>query len=191
MSHLLSSCHKLPFLRTPLLLALMICLPLSSPAALAQVDDKNQKKQPTLLALAIHEYESLEFGKVVAGGGNRGKVTIDAVDGSKKVTHGVADLGGHHSPAKFLITGQPNAHFVINIRNRGPLTASNRKTKGKNTKNKLKNLKSHPDKFGRLGADGKAWVMVGGEIALPAHSGSGKYTGRFAVDVDYRYAKGK
>ena len=125
--------------------------------------------------IKVTEYETLAFGKVIAGY-REGHVTISPSDNKKNVSQGLADLGGSASSAKFLITGKANEEVFIKLHTRGRMGTP---------KVRLMNLSSYPEKSVRLDENGKAWIKVGGELYLSGGAHTGDFSGRFDIDVSY------
>lgn len=142
-----------------------------------------QNDQSQIRPITIEQHESLSFGQVIAGSNTLGTVTIDPANGRKTVTHGVMDMGGFHSPALFLISGQPNARFTIGAYRQKVFEA----IEGRSGSGKVefKKITSYPDKFGQFDKFGQAWVTVGAEVKLKLGHNYGEHIGHIMLEVKY------
>ncbi len=117
----------------------------------------------------------LKFGLVVPG--PFGTVVIDPATGFKTVQGGAIDLGGAHSRAVCLLTG--NGRFVITV---VPTPTQFNLTDGGSPVPIAVTL--FPSNTGVFGPNGLETVFFGGTLQLPPGQLPGTYSGPFTVFVD-------
>jgi Domain of unknown function (DUF4402) len=145
---------------------------------------------PPLKDLVIINLNKLQFGKVVAGGGDQGAVTINPENGNKTVT-GVFDGGGRHGPAEYLIEGEPGHKIRVNFPADILLAGSGGQA---STVSRFTGyfangwtLKSETWVVGKLGLDGKAVIQVGGTVSIPPNHAPGELAAQTDIFVDYLF----
>ncbi len=129
--------------------------------------------------LKVEAVEDLRFGKVVAGGGQRGEVVLDAATGHRTMRGGVYDLGGYFGRGEFVVRGEPDTRFAIMLPNSIEISGGGKIVV-------ISNLTSSPDRQGVIGPGGKATVYVGGTLELRRNSPTGKIYGSIDVLFDHR-----
>ena len=139
------------------------------------LDEKAETKEP----LEIEAVEDLRFGKVVAGGGQRGEVVLDPATGHRTMRGGVYDLGGYFGRGEFVVRGEPDTRFAILLPNSIEISGGGKPVV-------ITNLTSSPDREGIIGPGGKATVYVGGTLELRRNSPTGKIHGSIDVLFDHR-----
>ncbi len=139
------------------------------------LDEKAETKEP----LKVEAVEDLRFGKVVAGGGQRGEVVIDPATGHRTMRGCVYDLGGYFGLGEFVVRGTPDTRFAIMLPNSIEISGDGRSLV-------ISNLTSSPDGEGIIGPGGKATVYVGGTLELRRNSPTGKIHGLIDVLFDHR-----
>jgi hypothetical protein len=128
--------------------------------------------------LRVREIAPLRFGRVVAGLGTRGEVMIDPVTGERSLRGGVAELGGSHSCAEYVVQGEPNARFTITLPQRSEL-------EGPQGRVVLTDFRSSPSRTGVIGPRGMITVTVGATLVIEGAQPGGRYRTQFPVFLDF------
>ena len=157
------------------LVAAGLVLAVAGPAG-AQ-EDKGDKRP-----LAVEQLEELAFGRITSDPSASGAVLIDPVTGSKKLLGGAVDLGGEHSRAEFLITGEPDARFVITLPDERKIKSEGTGGAGTAT---VTDFESHPERTAALGRDGRATVYLGATLKFKPGQPAGKYQSPLDILVEY------
>ncbi len=116
----------------------------------------------------------LKFGQVVTDSFTTGTVVIDPATGFKTVQGGAIDLGGAHSRAECLVTG--NGKFVITVPSQFSITNGGSSV--------LVTVTLFPSNEGVFGPNGLETVFFGGTLQLPPGQLPGTYSSPFTVFVD-------
>lgn len=168
------------------LAALAASIAVASPAFAQTTDTATaQARGVVLLPLTISEVDPLNFGTVLASG-VAGTVTIDADDGSRSFTGGVAgialDLGNR---GLFDGLGTENQLVEITLNPVGNLTGPGPDIAVLNMELDgcacLIETRTIP-----VGASGAFQVGVGGTFAIAANQDNGLYTGNYSVTAEYQ-----
>lgn len=126
--------------------------------------------------IRMDQVHTISFGKLVPGRVLTGRVVIDPQSGNRTAVGDIGFLSGPYGPAKFEITGAPNASFVVE------LPHSLEWTPGV----VLTDFKSFPTLVGHLDATGRATLQIGATLVLDAAAAPGSFSTSFDVSVGYQ-----
>jgi len=129
--------------------------------------------------IQVNRRDDLYFGTLIKLTG-RGYVQISPQNGAQTVSGSVMATGDTHHAATFLIQGEPDALFSINLPDEVILSSAGSRHL------RIRHLRSQPELFSRLDAMGRARVVVGGRLGLPNREVSGEFQGRFDIAVRYQ-----
>ena len=129
----------------------------------------------------ISVQDDLAFGSVAGDGSTPGAVAVSAATGAKSVSGGAFDFGGVHARARFLVTGDKFAAYIITLP--GSITATDSGGPGSTT---IDNFTSNPSGTGVFANNGKATLFVGATMNLGVGQSAGSYSGIFGVIVLHR-----
>ncbi|TNE61605.1 MAG: DUF4402 domain-containing protein [Sphingomonadales bacterium] len=128
--------------------------------------------------LAIQSLEDLRFGTFLVPL-TSGTVTVGG-DGSVTSNLDLSVFPGDRGPAYFLILGEPNRRFVLQLPR--PIDISN----GTSTMRVNQFRSNTPANRGTFSADGLFELYIGGRLNVSANQEVGYYTGTFEVRVLYQ-----
>jgi Domain of unknown function (DUF4402) len=106
-------------------------------------------------------------------------VSIDPVTGARRVTGGLADLGGMSLKGTVRLTGDPFAPVAVSLPNRITLSATNGSTAD------VVDLKTDLSPNAALDSQGRLTFAFGGRLIVTAGT-AGDFRGRIAISADYR-----
>lgn len=139
-------------------------------------DKSNLPAKPLQLEIEA----ALDLGRAAhRGQTTSGTVSIDPVTGVRRVTGGLADLGGMSLKGTVRLTGDPFAPVAVSMPNKISLTASNGSTAD------VVELKTDLSPNAALDAQGRLTFAFGGRLIVTAGA-SGDFRGRIAISADYR-----
>jgi len=147
-------------------------------------DDKKDKKdnhQKKKKKLKLKVKSRLEFGTVASDIAVPGTVIINASTGSKTVTGGAIDFGGHHRRIKLQIKGE--RYSIVYVTLPSSIRLKQKHGHGTALVDGFTLNQSNPL---NLGHDGKETVYVGAIMHLNANQPAAKYRGRVDIEVDYQ-----
>ncbi len=152
-------------------------LVLALPGPAGAQEDKGDKRP-----LNVEQLEELAFGRITSDPSASGAVLIDPVSGNKTLLGGAVDLGGEHSRAEFLITGEPEARFVITLPDQRKIKSEGSGGPGTAT---VTDFASHPERSAALGRNGRATVYLGATLKFKPGQPAGKYQSALDILVEY------
>ena len=118
------------------------------------------------------------FGDIAASA-IPGTVTIDT-DGSRTTTGGTTvNTSTFGSPAKYEVSGDPNAYFMITLPTSVVITS------GTGDKMTIVNFTSVPENNGQINAGGKQDLHIGGTMKVKSFQPFGSYKGIMATTIEY------
>ncbi len=123
----------------------------------------------------------LAFGTLANSFTQSGTVAVNANTGAKTVTGGVADLGGAHARADFLIQGDSNTAFILTL----PPSVTLNAVSGPESMT-LDTFVSNPASTGVLPGNGQTDVLVGAALHLATGQSPDNYSGTFDVIIEYQ-----
>lgn len=130
--------------------------------------------------LRIEVEAALDLGRaahVRAGGG--GAIVLDPTTGERRVTGGLADLGGFSLKGTVRLQGAPFAAVSVSMPNRIALTATDGSTAD------VIDIRTNLAPSARLDAQGQLSFAFGGRLVVTAGQ-AGDFRGRIPVVADYR-----
>jgi Domain of unknown function (DUF4402) len=130
--------------------------------------------------LQIEIDAALDLGRAAhLGQMTSGTVSIDPVTGARRVTGGLADLGGMSLKGTVRLTGDPFAPVAVSLPNRITLSATNGSTAD------VVDLKTDLSPNAALDSQGRLTFAFGGRLIVTAGT-AGDFRGRIAISADYR-----
>lgn len=129
-------------------------------------------------ALNADVKNGLEFGEFSAGAG--GGTIIVGANGNQRYGNGNVALRGASTaqPAKFLVTGQKNAAYTVNV-------PSNIILSDNNGHQMAINRLLLSDNAGKLDHTGQQELRIGGSLQVGSEQPVGLYQGMMSVSLDY------
>ena len=130
--------------------------------------------------LRIEVEAALDLGRAAqirAGGG--GMISLDPKTGERRVSGGLADLGGFSLKGTVRLTGEPFAPVSVSMPNRIPLTASDGSSAD------VIEIRTDLSPNATLDAQGHLTFAFGGRLIITAGQ-AGDFRGRITVVADYR-----
>jgi spore coat protein U-like protein len=167
--------------RTILTLAVAaLAVIVSSQAMAADATAKAGVGATIVVPIAIEKAQDLEFGSI-APGLSDGTVSVSTDD----VRTGSGDLnllsvGNTPQAAGFVVMGSPEATYTITLPKQ-----INVLNEAGTEKMAVDEFTSNPDGAGVLDAKGRQSLKVGATLHVAASQAAGRYTGNFAVTVEY------
>jgi len=173
------------------LAAFLLAMLVATPPALASSNDKDDDRKEKehkdkddddhRKKLKITLKDNLRFGQAASDIDTSGTVIINANTGSKTVTGGAIDFGGHHQRARFQIKGQPFLNVYVQLP--GSIEMKARHGGANIIVNSFTLDQANPL---NLGPTGKMTIHIGATMVLPANQRPEKYRGRFEVEAEYQ-----
>lgn len=157
---------------------------LFAPAAQAQcrlcAPETGQRAVVPSTPLRIDVEAALDLGRAaqVRAGGS-GTITLDPATGERRVTGGLADLGGFSLKGTVRLRGEPFAPVSVSMPNRIPLTAPDGSTAN------VIDIRTNLAPNARLDVQGQLDFAFGGRLVVTAGQ-AGDFRGRITVVADYR-----
>ena len=157
---------------------------LLAPAAQAQcrlcpVETHERAVLPSM-PLRINVEAALDLGRaaqVRSGGG--GTIALDPTTGERRVSGGLADLGGFSLKGTVRLQGEPFAPVAVSMPSRIPLTAPDGSTAD------VIDIRTNLAPNARLDREGQLSFAFGGRLIVTAGQ-AGDFRGRVTVVADYR-----
>ncbi len=164
-----------------ILLLLVLAIP-SAAHADCRLCASEASKQPTapVLPLRIEVEAALDLGRAAqirAGGG--GAISLDPTTGERRVTGGLADLGGFSLKGTVRLSGDPFAPVSVSMPSRIPLTAPDGSSAD------VIGIRTNLSPNATLDAQGHLSFAFGGQLVVTAGQ-AGDFRGRINVVADYR-----
>ena len=123
---------------------------------------------------------ALDLGRAAhRGQSTSGTVSIDPVSGARRVTGGLADLGGMSLKGTVRLTGDAFAPVAVSLPNRITLTASDGSTAD------VVDIQTNLSPNATLDSQGRLSFAFGGRLIVTAGA-AGDFRGRIAISADYR-----
>jgi Domain of unknown function (DUF4402) len=123
---------------------------------------------------------ALDLGRAAhRGQSTSGTVSIDPVTGVRRVTGGLADLGGMSLKGTVRLTGDPFAPVTVSLPNRITLNAPDGSTAD------VVEIKTDLSPNAALDSQGRLSFSFGGRLIVTAGA-AGDFRGRIAISADYR-----
>lgn len=164
-----------------ILLLLVLAIP-SAAHADCRLCASEVSKRPTtpVLPLRIEVEAALDLGRAAqirAGGG--GAISLDPTTGERRVTGGLADLGGFSLKGTVRLSGDPFAPVSVSMPSRIPLTAPDGSSAD------VIGIRTNLSPNATLDAQGHLSFAFGGQLVVTAGQ-AGDFRGRINVVADYR-----
>jgi Domain of unknown function (DUF4402) len=123
---------------------------------------------------------ALDLGRAAhRGQSTSGTVSIDPVTGIRRVTGGLADLGGMSLKGTVRLTGDPFAPVAVSLPNKITLTATD------GSMADVVELKTDLSPNAALDSQGRLSFSFGGRLIVTAGA-AGDFRGRISISADYR-----
>jgi Domain of unknown function (DUF4402) len=167
--------------RVVLLLLALVTLP-STAAAQCRLcaPGPGDKAKPPAKPLQLEIDAALDLGRAAhRGQSTSGTVSIDPVTGVRRVTGGLADLGGMSLKGTVRLTGDPFAPVTVSLPSRITLNAPDGSTAD------VVELKTDLSPNAALDSQGRLSFSFGGRLIVTAGA-AGDFRGRIAISADYR-----
>lgn len=131
-------------------------------------------------ALQMEIEAALDLGRAAhRGQTTSGSVSIDPVSGVRRVTGGLADLGGMSLKGTVRLIGDPFAPVTVNLPNKITLNAPDGSTAD------VVELRTSLSPNATLDAQGRLSFAFGGRLIVTAGA-AGDFRGRIAISAEYR-----
>ncbi len=131
-------------------------------------------------ALQMEIEAALDLGRAAHRGQmTSGAVSIDPVTGVRRVTGGLADLGGMSIKGTVRLTGDAFAPITVSLPNRITLSAPDGSTAD------VVELKTNLSPNAALDGQGRLTFAFGGRVIVTAGQ-AGDFRGRISINADYR-----
>ncbi len=127
--------------------------------------------------IVIEGWEELDFGIIAPSDSVTANVVISPL-GARTCAAELTCVGSRFSPAKFGITGEPDAAYTISVQ-----SAATIRNTGNDALSVTGLVTTHTS--GTL-LNGYAEFMVGGLLTVPLNQSVGSYTGTYTVTVEYQ-----